>query len=669
MLDSRRCFSKQQRRQILIAADYKCEHCYAVLYGVWHAHHRVQWSKGGVTEIHNGMALCESCHRRIHAMTFIPRKWQVECHERERQHRIAFGSRSKQAFMIEACPGAGKSSMAAMIAKEWLNKQLVNHVLIVAPWTPIVASICMKCDEFHLETKRDFFNGSRFHPQPHWDVTVLANKGAFKDSVLDAIRQWRNMSGGWKYGLIIDEIHHCSENRNWGQMLECLIEDCEHWVAMSGTPFRSDGHQIIGLRYNDDMVIPDYRLTYRDGVEAGYVRDVTVRWIDGDVTLYDNQDRVLASKPYCELTTTEINGAKSNLFDADEKLVEATILAIHKDLMELRASSKEYSNAAALFVCRPGTSNGEETKRLYQVANRIKKLTGIEPVTVSHADKDSDAKLEAFRRGEKPYLVAVNKVSEGCDIPRIISIGLLRFIESPLLIRQIVGRAIRRQGDWDNRAAMIYAPKLSTMKAELDKIYEEGSVGKSLRKKCDDCGQLPCVCIRACEYCGNDICDCERCTECGRRLPQCICNAERRYEYIDSDAVVKDGTFDTVDVEEAYIQIAQEIAFQHSQFRGVNTVSAGAFLKLAGMPISIASTKPSIEQERRSLIEKCERLCRRLAKLKYHGHEALCFSSDISPRFSIQSWSEAKRMLSFDQSKRLVEHLTLEIQKGLSRGS
>ncbi len=66
MLDPRRIFTKQQRRQILVSADYKCELCGCILCEEWHAHHREPWINGGLTEIHNGMAVCISCHIRIH---------------------------------------------------------------------------------------------------------------------------------------------------------------------------------------------------------------------------------------------------------------------------------------------------------------------------------------------------------------------------------------------------------------------------------------------------------------------------------------------------------------------------------------------------------------------------------------------------------------------------
>src|SRR3712207_5232307 len=50
---------------------------------------------------------------------------------------------------------------------------------------------------------------------------------------------------------------------------------------------------------------------------------------------------------------------------------------------------------------------------------------------------------EAFRRGTDPWIVAVNMVSEGVDIPRL-RVGVYATVaKTPLIFRQIVGRFVR----------------------------------------------------------------------------------------------------------------------------------------------------------------------------------------------------------------------------------
>ena len=62
----RRCFTARQARQLLIAADFKCQRCGCDLsQRQFEAHHVRRFADGGVTELHNGMALCVPCHKEI----------------------------------------------------------------------------------------------------------------------------------------------------------------------------------------------------------------------------------------------------------------------------------------------------------------------------------------------------------------------------------------------------------------------------------------------------------------------------------------------------------------------------------------------------------------------------------------------------------------------------
>jgi len=665
MLDSRRLFSGYQRRQILVAANYRCEACAVLLDGEWHAHHRVAWSDGGPTETHNGIALCVECHKRIHAMTFIPRQWQTLCHEREREFRQSFGPKTGKAFLIEACPGAGKSAMAAMIAAEWLQKDAVDHVIIAAPWKPVVASIEKSCSQFQMSTRRNLFYGSGYQHTPSWEITALTTTTACSAKTIEAVQNWIRTEG-WRFGFIIDEVHHNSVAAVWGSYAETIAEHCEYLVCMSGTPFRPDGMPIATIAYSQDKkVISHYSLSYQRGVEEGYVRDVTVSWIRGSVSFFDKEENKTVERPYEDLTKQQIAEVQDQLFDDRSELVSATILAVHEDLMKLRASGPQYEDAAALFVCRPGTNNGDSDKRVWKIARQIKALTGIEPEVVTHKDENAEGKLEAFRRGKSPYIVAVNMISEGCDIPRLIKVGILRLVQSTMLVRQIVGRAIRRRAEWDTHAATVYAPRISPMAEELEELYEEGKAGVELRKPCIECGRLPCVCIRVCPSCGMEPCECPRCDYCGRKQWQCVCDTDPRYHYIDSEAEANGGRFSSLDIEQPYIEKAKEVAFHNSQFRSLNPILGGGLLKAAGLSLKEFSTATSPEQNRRNLINKAERLCRRLAQLKYNGDERICFAEQVIVRFDVDNWSDVKRRCGSNVVQRIVNHLQHEIEKVL----
>jgi predicted restriction endonuclease len=65
-VDSRRYFTARQARQLLIAADYKCQRCGSDLsQKPFHAHHIRRHADGGQTQLYNGMVLCIPCHKEI----------------------------------------------------------------------------------------------------------------------------------------------------------------------------------------------------------------------------------------------------------------------------------------------------------------------------------------------------------------------------------------------------------------------------------------------------------------------------------------------------------------------------------------------------------------------------------------------------------------------------
>ena len=91
---------------------------------------------------------------------------------------------------MEACPGAGKSAMAAMIAEEWLKDDHVDHVIIIAPWKPVVAGIVNECRTMGLETDRQLF-ASTGYSKPTHEVTVMTHSAGCKASVCEQVDKCR----------------------------------------------------------------------------------------------------------------------------------------------------------------------------------------------------------------------------------------------------------------------------------------------------------------------------------------------------------------------------------------------------------------------------------------------------------------------------------------------
>jgi hypothetical protein len=109
-------------------------------------------------------------------MSFQPRKWQQDCLERFQQ-KLKEGSTS---FVLEACMGAGKSAMAAWLAKTLLDDQGVEHVIVLVPWMSIQGDVDKGMlgafgETMGLDARDRFFTYGRRQvrqPRPKMDATI-----------------------------------------------------------------------------------------------------------------------------------------------------------------------------------------------------------------------------------------------------------------------------------------------------------------------------------------------------------------------------------------------------------------------------------------------------------------------------------------------------------------
>lgn len=65
--DEDRNFNRQQREQIYLQAQGRCQRCGAGLDATWEPDHITPHAWGGWTSVENGQALCRPCNREKHA--------------------------------------------------------------------------------------------------------------------------------------------------------------------------------------------------------------------------------------------------------------------------------------------------------------------------------------------------------------------------------------------------------------------------------------------------------------------------------------------------------------------------------------------------------------------------------------------------------------------------
>lgn len=145
----------------------------------------------------------------------------------------------------------------------------------------------------------------------------------------------------------------------------------------------------------------------------------------------------------------------------------------HNELRRLR--KQEQPDAGGLIVAM----NQDHAR---QVAELVGRITGSRAHVAISDDPSASKTIEAFAHHKtQQWLVAVNMVSEGVDIPRL-RVGVYATnVLTEMYFRQVVGRFVRMQeGLPKPQRAWLYLPKDATLvhyakriKAERDHVLEE----------------------------------------------------------------------------------------------------------------------------------------------------------------------------------------------------
>jgi superfamily II DNA or RNA helicase len=360
------------------------------------------------------------------------------------------------AFLISAAPGAGKTRPALEFAKRELQARAIDGVVIVCPTAPLTRQWARAAHALGLELAPDADT-----PRPprgfHGVVVTYAR-------IASSPRTW---AGGTRERTLViaDEAHHLGEDLAWGVGFSQAFSAASRWLLLSGTPFRSDASPIPGVEYNaDGLAEPDIAYTYADAVRDHVCRPVvfvtydgTLSWRSGDDVIESNFDTVLSSREASRRYRTAIS---TDLPDGLPRILgEADIR-----LRALRAGG--HPDAGGLVVA----ADSEHARR---IAARLREVSGVPPVVVLHQDSRAATKLAAFTNSTDPWIVAVNMVSEGVDIPRLRVGVYATAAKTALIFRQIVGRFVRTIPGRAPEPSWLYIPADTILRDHASSVETE----------------------------------------------------------------------------------------------------------------------------------------------------------------------------------------------------
>jgi superfamily II DNA or RNA helicase len=372
-------------------------------------------------------------------------------------------------FLVSAAPGAGKTRPALELARQMLARGEVANVAVLCPTTPLTRQWATAAADLGVQLQPD--SPSPSPPRDFHGVAVTYAR------VASDPRGWADKVTRETL-VIVDEAHHLGEELAWGTSFQQAFAVAPRWLLLSGTPFRSDATPIPGVSYDaEGVAIPDVSYTYAQAVADGICRPVafvtfdgTLSWRSGDDVIESSFETVLssreASRRYRTAISTELpDGLPRILTEADTKL------------RELREAG--HRDAGALAVAADAT-------HARQIAKLLGEATGKPPVVVLHTEARAAAKLAAFRGSREPWIVAVNMVSEGVDIPRLRVGVYATAAKTPMIFRQIVGRFVRTIPDRMPEPSWVYLPADPVLRGHAAQV--ESELRRALRERVEEIG-------------------------------------------------------------------------------------------------------------------------------------------------------------------------------------
>lgn len=381
------------------------------------------------------------------------RSWQARCI----QHALQTLSSTQPHFLCQATPGAGKMRMAAVLTDELMSRGDIDTVIYLGPSTSVV----QRAAETLSEVTGQAMDG-------RLGAAGVAHTYHALQHRMEALKRLCQQSSVL---LIWDESHHAAGRASegmdganqWGLALLALERYVRYTLALSGTPWRTDGSCLPLLRYIERPVEVDDQQRKATSADVS-LEDVTELQLTPDFvyTLAEAiQDRVcrlphmqLIDNPAIQLTTYHPRSGRQETHHYSSiphllrhpSMLYSQLLRHHEPMAHLLdrscqqlAQLRQQDPDAAGLVMASDIAHAEEVAE--QLEDR-----GQSVCLVTSKSPRAHKRLRAFRDASTAWIVAVGMVSEGVDIPRLRVCCYLSHIRTEQTFRQVLGRIIRREG-------------------------------------------------------------------------------------------------------------------------------------------------------------------------------------------------------------------------------
>jgi superfamily II DNA or RNA helicase len=378
--------------------------------------------------------------------------------------------------LIVATPGSGKTRFAARLAHALLSGGGADDVVVVVPREHLKLQVARAMAEAGIVLDHGFSNAAgALCADVHGAVVTYQQVAAAPGIYARLVA--RHPRGT---AVFLDEIHHAGDQASWGTALRDAFSRARHRIALSGTPFRSDGMPIPFVRYAGGTSVADFSYDYaaalRDGVCRALVFPLQggeAEWISRDGTaMRASFETGLARRHESERLRTALT---------QPNWVGDVLQKAHLRLLAVRAAGQR--DAGGLVAAM-------NQEHAHFIADLMARRTGVKPAIVVSDLDDASRRISRFAQSREPWIVAVHMVSEGVDIPRL-RVGVFASnVVTEMYFRQFCGRFVRTQGAPNEREAYVFVPDDQRIRALAARITVDVRVGLKERDDAVESAEL-----------------------------------------------------------------------------------------------------------------------------------------------------------------------------------
>lgn len=400
------------------------------------------------------------------ALTRLP-PWSRSLRSWQRDACRSWLERKPENELWVVTPGGGKTIGATRLVYGLLRNDECSQVIFVVPKEQLKEQVARTMSEVGIYLEHRFSNAEPHIPRDMHGVVVTYQQVAAAPSVFEYLVRRKPTV------VVFDEIHHASENENssWGAALKVAFADVRYRLAMSGTPFRSDGHPIPFVEYEMDECVTGFSYDYASALRDGVCRPLVFEIVDGDAEWISRSGQTLSAN-LDEKIKKEHESERLRTFLLDPAFATA-VRSAHETLMRIR--NDNHPNAGGLII----TMNQQHARTM---AEWVANVTGTIPTIIVSEDPDAGEKLNTFAASTAPWVIAVHMVSEGIDIPRL-RVGVFATnVKTNMYFRQFCGRFVRMTKGLTKQYGYVYIPNDATIVRFAHEIREE-VVSTLMRRK------------------------------------------------------------------------------------------------------------------------------------------------------------------------------------------